>query len=286
MFFKKKEGPKLPKETVKREPPDNLWIKCESCGEILYKKHLEKNLWVCPNCGYHFRIDSSLYMRILLDDGELLEEYATDLKTVDWLNFPGYKEKLESLRKKTGLDESARVGKARIGGHDVVFFITDFRFLAGSMGAVMGERFYVGAVKAIEMGVPYISLTASGGGARMHEGIVSLMQMAKTTVAVIKMEEAGIPFISILTDPTMGGVMASFAALGDVIIAEKGALIGFAGPRVIKQTIRQDLPPGFQRSEFLMEKGQLDIVVSRHDLRNTLIRLLDTILKSGRAERS
>jgi len=273
MLFGKKDK-KIPQITEKRETPDNLWIKCDNCSEILYKKHLERNFWICSNCNYHFRITSEQYMNYLLDGGIFIEEYLTDLETIDFLNFPGYKEKIKELKGKTKLNESARVGYAKINNFDVIFFITDFRFLAGSMGAVLGEKFFFGALKSIEKKIPYIALTSSGGGARMHEGIVSLMQMAKTTLAVLELKKHSILYINILTDPTMGGVMASFAALGDILIAEPGALLGFAGPRVIEQTIKQKLPEGFQRSEFLLKKGQLDLVVSRNELKQTISKSL------------
>jgi acetyl-CoA carboxylase carboxyl transferase subunit beta len=213
-------------------------------------------------------------MNYLLDGGTFIEEYLTDLETIDFLNFPGYKEKIKELKEKTKLNESSRVGYAKIDNFDVIFFITDFRFLAGSMGAVLGEKFFYGALKSIEKKIPYIALTSSGGGARMHEGIVSLMQMAKTTLAVLELKKHSILYVNILTDPTMGGVMASFAALGDILIAEPGALLGFAGPRVIEQTIKQKLPEGFQRSEFLLKKGQLDLVVSRSELKQTISKIL------------
>jgi len=273
MLFGKKDK-KIPQITEKRETPDNLWIKCDNCSEILYKRHLERNFWICSNCNYHFRITSEQYMNYLLDGGTFIEEYLTDLETIDFLNFPGYKEKIKELKEKTKLNESSRVGYARIDNFDVIFFITDFRFLAGSMGAVLGEKFFYGALKSIEKKIPYIALTSSGGGARMHEGIVSLMQMAKTTLAVLELKKHSILYINILTDPTMGGVMASFAALGDILIAEPGALLGFAGPRVIEQTIKQKLPEGFQRSEFLLKKGQLDLVVSRSELKQTISKIL------------
>jgi acetyl-CoA carboxylase carboxyl transferase subunit beta len=273
MLFGKKDK-KIPQITEKRETPDNLWIKCDNCSEILYKRHLERNFWICSNCNYHFRITSEQYMNYLLDGGTFIEEYLTDLETIDFLNFPGYKEKIKELKEKTKLNESSRVGYAKIDNFDVIFFITDFRFLAGSMGAVLGEKFFYGALKSIEKKIPYIALTSSGGGARMHEGIVSLMQMAKTTLAVLELKKHSILYINILTDPTMGGVMASFAALGDILIAEPGALLGFAGPRVIEQTIKQKLPEGFQRSEFLLKKGQLDLVVSRSELKQTISKIL------------
>jgi acetyl-CoA carboxylase carboxyl transferase subunit beta len=273
MLFGKKDK-KIPQITEKRETPDNLWIKCDNCSEILYKRHLEKNFWICSNCNYHFRITSEQYMNYLLDGGTFIEEYLTDLETIDFLNFPGYKEKIKELKEKTKLNESSRVGYAKIDNFDVIFFITDFRFLAGSMGAVLGEKFFYGALKSIEKKIPYIALTSSGGGARMHEGIVSLMQMAKTTLAVLELKKHSILYVNILTDPTMGGVMASFAALGDILIAEPGALLGFAGPRVIEQTIKQKLPEGFQRSEFLLKKGQLDLVVNRSELKQTISKIL------------
>jgi acetyl-CoA carboxylase carboxyl transferase subunit beta len=271
MLFKKS---KLPQEVQKRETPEDLWVKCENCSEVIYRKQLEKNFWICFNCGFHFRINSSTYMSYILDGGDFTEEYMGDAQTIDFLNFPDYMNRIDKIKKETNLNESARVGLGKIGGANIIFFITDFRFLAGSMGAVMGEKFFIGAKKAIELKIPYISLTASGGGARMQEGIISLLQMAKTSLAINELEKHSIPYISILTDPTMGGVMASFAALGDILIAEPGALIGFAGPRVIEQTIKQKLPEGFQRSEFLLQKGQLDLIISRDKLKDTIIKIL------------
>ncbi|HHF53555.1 MAG TPA: acetyl-CoA carboxylase carboxyltransferase subunit beta [candidate division WOR-3 bacterium] len=273
MLFKKRK--KI--EGEKKDIPEGLFLKCEKCGELFYKNQLEKNLWVCPKCSFHFRVGVDFYKKILFDDGDFIEQFATDLESQDPLNFPGYKEKLERAKAKTGLKEAAISGLARINGKEVVFFLTDFRFLGGSMGSVYGEIFYRAAQEAIKRNIPFISLTSSGGGARMHEGIFSLMQMVKTTVAVVEMEEKGIPFISVLADPTMGGVMASFASLGDIIIAEPGALLGFAGPRVIQQTIKQDLPPGFQRSEFLLEKGFVDMVVPRKELKSVLSKLLNIL---------
>ncbi|MCS7245524.1 MAG: acetyl-CoA carboxylase, carboxyltransferase subunit beta [candidate division WOR-3 bacterium] len=273
MFFQRKET-KLPQTEQKRETPDNLWIKCENCSEILYRKHIEKNYWICPNCNYHFRINSDLYLNYILDGGGFIEEYVYNLETKDFLNFPGYAEKLKELKEKTKLNDASRVGYGKIDNFDVIFFITDFRFLAGSMGAVLGEKFFYGVLKSIEKKIPYIALTSSGGGARMHEGIISLMQMAKTTLAVIELRKNSILYINILTDPTMGGVMASFAALGDILIAEPGALLGFAGPRVIEQTIKEKLPEGFQRSEFLLKKGQVDLVVPRNELKTTISKIL------------
>jgi len=274
MLFRRK---KKEIQAEKKDLPDGLWLKCKNCGEMLYKTQLEKNLWVCPKCGYHMRITSRDYMSILLDDGKFEEEIAPGLRSGDPLEFPSYKEKLETYRKKTGLDDAALAGVGYLDGKKIVLFLTDFNFMGGSMGSAVGEKFYRAAQKAIELRVPIVALTASGGGARMHEGIISLMQMVKTSLACAELDEARIPYINVLTDPTMAGVMASFASLGDVIIAEPGALLGFTGPRVIKQTIGEELPPGFQRSEFLLEHGMVDGVVHRKDLKTTLSKILDVL---------
>ncbi|MEO0199429.1 MAG: acetyl-CoA carboxylase, carboxyltransferase subunit beta [candidate division WOR-3 bacterium] len=271
MLFKKKKE----LEPSKREVPEGLFVKCESCGEMIYKSILEKNFLVCPKCGFHFRANVNVYKSLLLDIGEFEETIAEHLESLDPLEFPSYKEKLRQAQGATGLKDAAVAGIGTIGGKKAVFFITDFRFLGGSMGSVYGEIFYRACEKAREKKIPLISVTSSGGGARMHEGIFSLMQMVKTTIGVELLNEAKIPFISVVCDPTMGGVMASFASLGDLNIAEPGALLGFAGPRVIEQTIKQTLPPGFQRSEFLLQKGFLDMVVPRKELKSTLIKILD-----------
>ncbi len=264
-------------EAEKRQAPDGLWYKCDNCGEILYRAQLERNLWVCPNCGYHFRIGALKYKEIFLDNSKFEEEIAPNLESLDPLDFPDYKAKIEKSQRKTGLKEAAIAGVGLIGGKKVVVFITDFGFMGGSMGSVVGEKFYRAARRAIELKIPLISITASGGGARMHEGIISLMQMVKTSLASLELDEAGIPYIVILTHPTMGGVMASFASLGDILIAEPNALLGFAGPRVIKDTIRQELPKGFQRSEFLLEHGMIDMVVPRTELKEKLVTILDIL---------
>ncbi len=274
MLFRRK---KKEIQAEKKELPDGLWLKCKSCGEILYKTQLEKNLWVCPKCSFHMRITARDYMKILLDTGEFEEEIAPGLKSLDPLEFPDYKTKLETYRQRTGLNDAAVAGVGYLDGKKIVLFITDFNFMGGSMGSAVGEKFYRAAKKAIELRVPLIALTASGGGARMHEGIISLMQMVKTSLACAELDEARIPYINVLADPTMAGVMASFASLGDVIIAEPGALLGFTGPRVIKQTIGEELPPGFQRSEFLLEHGMVDKVVSRKELKSVLSRILDIL---------
>ncbi len=279
LLFKKKKP--LGLDSEKKSLPDGLWYKCDNCGEILYRAQLERNLWVCPKCGYHFRIGALKYKEIILDDGEFEEEIAPDLESVDPLEFPEYKAKLEKSQRKTGLKEAAIAGVGKLGGKRIVAFITDFGFMGGSMGSVVGEKFYRAAQKAIELRVPLVAITASGGGARMHEGIISLMQMVKTSLAALEMEEAGIPYLVVLTHPTMGGVMASFASLGDVLIAEPNALLGFAGPRVIRDTIRQELPKGFQRSEFLLEHGMIDMVIPRQELKEKIVKILD-ILEGNR----
>jgi acetyl-CoA carboxylase carboxyl transferase subunit beta len=270
MLFKKKKE----LEPAKREIPEGLFVKCESCGEMLYKTVLEKNFLVCPKCNYHFRANVEIYKKLLLDSGDFKEAIASHLESDDPLEFPEYRAKLKQAKESTGLKEAAIAGVGTMGGFEIVLFLTDFRFLGGSMGSVYGEIFYRACETARDRKLPLISVTSSGGGARMHEGIFSLMQMVKTTIGVEILNENKIPFISVVCDPTMGGVMASFASLGDINIAEPGALLGFAGPRVIEQTIKQTLPPGFQRSEFLMQKGFLDMVVSRKEMKGTLIKLL------------
>ena len=275
MFFrrKKKKVPP-PKKKSRISIPDDFWVKCPSCGSILPNPDLTANAKVCPKCGYHFRIGAYEYANLLFDEG-IEKEIGANLVSADPLNFPGYKDKMRKYERLYGLKDSSVAGIGHIFGRKVVGFFTDFAFLGGSMGSVFGEKFYRAAREARRKRVPLIAVLFSGGGARMHEGIFSLMQMVKTTVGVIQLEERGVPYITVLGDPTMGGVMASFAALGDVIIAEPNALIGFAGPRVIKQTIGQDLPPGFQRSEFQLEHGQVDLVVDRREMKRTIARLLD-----------
>lgn len=274
--------PRKPQELMEQpDIPEGRWIKCPGCKHLLYRTQLERALWVCPFCGLHFRIPAETYARILLDEDPPPEATDFGLVSVDPLGFPEYAEKLAQAQKRTGLRDAAMVYGGNLGGIPVVLFTTDFRVLAGSMGSVVGEVFVRAARKAIHERKPFLALTASGGGARMQEGILALMQMAKTTVAVRELNEAGIPYINILTDPTMGGVMASFASLGDLLIAEPGALLGFAGPRVIQQTIRQKLPRGFQRAEFLLEHGMLDLVVPRHKLKNTLKTLLELVWNHG-----
>lgn len=253
--------------------PEGLWVKCDNCREIIYRKEVEKNYKVCPKCDYHFRITASERLPYLADEGSFLE-VEDGLSPKDFLGFKDYKDKLKTSRKKTGLKDAVISGEAKIGGRPVSLVIMDFNFMGGSMGSVVGEKIARAVERAVEKRVPFVSV-ASSGGARMQEGILSLMQMAKTSAAVARLGEAGLPFISVLTDPTFGGVTASFAMLGDVIVAEPKSLIGFAGPRVIEQTIKQQLPAGFQRAEFLLEHGMIDMIVPRKDMRTTLGKILD-----------
>lgn len=259
----------------KREMPDNLWIKCKGCGEILFKKELEKDLHICPKCGYHFRLGSNSYIPILADDNSYSELFA-NLTSTDPLDFKTnkkYSDQLKEARKRTGLKEACRIGHARIDGYPVILGAMDFGFIGGSMGSVVGEKVSRGIDAARDNNCPLV-LVSSSGGARMQEGVLSLMQMAKTSAKLSLISEEGPLFISILTDPTTGGVTASFGMLGDVIIAEPGALVGFAGPRVIKQTIGEDLPEGFQRSEFLLEKGFVDMIVERSKMKSEVSKLI------------
>ena len=261
----------------KREIPSGLWTKCEECGEIIYNKTLDEQLKVCPKCQYHFPIGAHERIQQLLDP-ETFKECDADLRANDPLEFRGpktYKEKLQLDEAATGLSEAAVTGKGRLRGHRVVFGVTDSRFIMGSMGSVVGEKITRAIERALKARLPLIIVSGSGGGARMYEGMYSLMQMAKTSAALAQLHAARLPFISVLTDPTMAGVMASYASLGDLVLAEPRALIGFTGPRVIEQTIRQRLPEGFQRSEFLLEHGLLDLIVPRRQLKATLEDLLE-----------
>jgi len=272
-WFKKAKSGLTGKE--KKEIPDGLWSKCPECGEIIYTKQLEESLWVCPNCEYHFRIPSHKYIRMILDNGEL-QEYDVDLESKDPLRFKDskkYPDRIKAAQAKSGLKDAVKAGIGKIDSIDVSFAIMEFSFVGGSMGSVVGEKIARAIERAIEREILLILVSCSGG-ARMQEGILSLMQMAKTSALLAVLAGKKIPFISVLTNPTTAGVMASYASLGDVIIAEPKALLGFAGPRVIQQTIGQDLPEGFQSSEFFLEKGFLDKIVNRSQLRETLILLL------------
>ena len=271
-----------PKTQNKRDVPEGLWVKCDSCGEIIYSRELERNLHVCMKCGYHFRISSRQYAEIILDAGAI-EEFGGKLQTTDPLHFKDSKKYLDRVKAavgKTGLNDAVLTGTGYIDGRSVVAAIMDFGFIGGSMGSVVGEKIARAIERARDDRRPLLILSASGG-ARMMEGILSLMQMAKTAALLGELSEAGVPYISILTNPTTGGVTASFATLGDVIVAEPRALIGFAGPRVIRETVNQELPAGFQRSEFLLEHGMIDLIVPRAELKETLSRLLGFIDRSG-----
>ena len=260
----------------KKTLPDGLWQKCDYCGEILFTKELEKRLWVCSKCNNHFIIDTDRYIEILCDPGSFAETHR-GLRSGDPLGFKDlkrYDQRIRDSMKKTGREEAVVTGFAQINGRDVVLAIMDFEFMGGSMGSVVGEKIARATTDATKYRRPLIIISRSGG-ARMQESILSLMQMAKTCAALSRLADAGVPFVSIVTNPTTGGVTASFASLGDVIIAEPKALIGFAGPRVIQQTIRQELPEGFQRSEFLLKHGVIDIICPREKLRQTLEGLLD-----------
>jgi acetyl-CoA carboxylase carboxyl transferase subunit beta len=274
-WFKKERptGASLESPEKKVKIPEGLWIKCDNCKEIIYRKEVDKNFKVCPKCDYHFRITASERLPYLVDEGSFLE-VEDGLSPKDALGFKDYKDGLKSYRKKTGLKDAVISGEAKIGGRPVSVVIMDFNFMGGSMGSVVGEKITRAVERAIEQRMPFIAVSSSGG-ARMQEGILSLMQMAKTSAAVARLGEAGLPFISVLTDPTFGGVTASFAMLGDIIIAEPRSLVGFAGPRVIEQTTKQQLPPGFQRAEFLLEHGLIDMIVPRREMHTKLGKIID-----------
>ncbi len=248
------------------------WVKCDSCKEILYKEDVHKNYSVCPNCGKHFRISARRRLEQIVDENTF-EEMDSNLQTTDPLQFEGYTKKIALLQEKTKINEAVKTGIGKINGEQAVIAIMDGNFLMGSMGCVVGEKITRAIETAIEKRLPLIMFCVSGG-ARMQEGIISLMQMAKTSAALAKLDDAGLLYISVLTDPTTGGVTASFAMLGDIILAEPDALIGFAGPRVIEQTLKQKLPEGFQRSEFLLEHGFIDKIVTRKDMKDTLSQIL------------
>lgn len=272
-FRRSKES--IASETKKKEIPDGLWLKCENCGEIIHRTILEQQLFTCQKCNFHFRIGSKEYISILLDEGTFKETDAK-MKSKDILNFTDtkpYKARIKESIAKTGLNDAVRTGTGKINGIPVAIACMDFAFIGGSMGSVVGEKVARITDKARKSRIPLI-IVSSSGGARMMEGAFSLMQLAKTNAKLAQLANESIPYISILTDPTTGGVTASYAMMGDVNIAEPGALIGFAGPRVIRQTIGKDLPPGFQRAEFQLEHGFVDLVVHRKDMKETVTRLL------------
>jgi len=274
--------PRKPKYTIvkvakKKGIPDGLWIKCPDCNTLIYNKKLEENLKVCSKCNYHFGVGAWERIQLLIDK-DTFKEMDASLESLDPLSFAGpksYQEKLKKDQEITGLKDAAITGQGAIDGKKVFVGVTDSRFIMGSMGSVVGEKLTRLIERSIEDKHPLIIVSGSGGGARMYEGMFSLMQMAKTSCALARHNKAVCPFISVLTNPTMAGVMASFASLGDFIIAEPKALIGFTGPRVIEQTLRQKLPEGFQSSEFLLEHGLIDMIVHRKSLKETISKLLD-----------
>jgi acetyl-CoA carboxylase carboxyl transferase subunit beta len=274
-WFKRSKQNISPK-SQKSDVPDGQWTKCEKCGEIIYARQLEMNAWVCFKCNYHFRVGSEEYISILFDKNSF-KESDKKMKSGDPLEFEDtkkYSDRISETIKKSGLNDAVRTGLGTINGQKVSFACMDFKFIGGSMGSVVGEKIARAIDRAYENKIPMIIISQSGG-ARMMEGALSLMQMAKTSSRLARLSEAGLPYISVLADPTTGGTTASYAMLGDVIVAEPKALIGFAGPRVIKQTIGRDLPKGFQRSEFLLENGFVDVIVPRKELKEKLSTLIN-----------
>jgi acetyl-CoA carboxylase carboxyl transferase subunit beta len=276
MAWFKRESGELDTSGEKKIRTEGLWVKCENCRQIIWKKDLEENMNVCPKCDKHFRIDARARLALLLDDNQY-ETFDGNLTTTDPLKFVDlkpYSSRLRQAKQDTGLEDAIINAQGKLAGRPVIASVMEYAFIGGSMGAVVGEAIARAVERAAETRTPLIIVSASGG-ARMMEGVISLMQLAKISAALARLDEAKVPYISLLTDPTTGGVTASFAMLGDLNIAEPGALIGFAGPRVIEQTIRQKLPPGFQRSEFLLEHGMLDAVVHRKQLKQYITRALD-----------
>ncbi len=282
-WFKRQAG-ELDTSGEKKVRTEGLWVKCDDCRQIIWKKDLDANLNVCPKCQRHFRVDARTRLAYLLDDGEY-ETRDDNLSSTDPLQFTDlkkYSDRLRKAKKDTGLNDAVLTGRGKLEGRTVIVSALEYAFIGGSMGAVVGEAITRAVEIATTERTPLIIVSASGG-ARMMEGVISLMQLARISAALARMDDAGVPYISVLTDPTTGGVTASFAMLGDLNIAEPGALIGFAGPRVIEQTIRQKLPEGFQRSEFLLEHGMLDAVVHRKDMKAYIARALDFMSPNGRS---
>jgi len=281
-WFKKSKAPIAPVGSKKVQMPEGLWTKCKNCEEIIYSKEIERNLNVCPKCDYHFRISARERIDLVIDEGTF-NETDPDMASVDFLKFKDskkYVDRIKAAVAKNGGGDAVVTGSGLMNGQEVVVAVFDFAFLGGSMGSVVGEKI----TRAIELGLEKkapVMVFSSSGGARMQESILSLMQMAKTSAALAKLKKAGIPFISVLTDPTTGGVTASFAMLGDLNVAEPKALIGFAGPRVIEQTIRQQLPEGFQRSEYLLDHGMVDMIVSRKEMKAKLSQALRIFTKQA-----
>jgi acetyl-CoA carboxylase carboxyl transferase subunit beta len=273
-WFKKEKKPKEPVEQ-RQTIPEGLWIKCDDCKEIVYRKDVEQNFNVCPRCGWHFRMTARERFELLFDDRGF-REFATNLRSADPLGFRDtkrYKDRLKVYEARVGPGDAVRCAEGKLDGKPLIICAMEYDFMGGSMGSVVGEKITLAIERAVDKKLPLIIVSCSGG-ARMQEGILSLMQMAKISAALERLRAAHLPYISILTDPTTGGVTASFAMLGDVHIAEPKALIGFAGPRVIEQTIRQKLPEGFQRSEFLLEHGMIDLITQRADMKPTVARLI------------
>ena len=277
--IKKRENKALINKKANIDIPVGKWVKCEKCKEILYKETVRENYNICPNCGHYFRMHINRRLELIIDKGTY-KRFDLNIETTNPLEIEDYPKKLKILREKTGLEEAVACGTGKINGENIVICIMDSGFLMGSMGAVVGEKITYAIEQAIKLKIPIIIFCTSGG-ARMQEGIISLMQMAKTTEALTKLDEAGLLYISVLTDPTYGGVTASFASLGDIVLAEPNAMIGFAGQRVIEQTIKEKLPEGFQTAEFLLEHGFVDKIVERHELKETLYKLIK-LGKGGR----
>ncbi len=268
----------------KKAVPEGLWAKCPSCNAVLYRAEMERNMEVCPKCGYHNRIGARRRLDLFLDD-DSREEIGAELESGDPLKFKDskkYKDRLSAAQKKSGEKDALVVMRGQLKGREIIVAAFEFSFMGGSMGSVVGQRFVEGVNAAIERRCPMVCFAASGG-ARMQESLFSLMQMAKTSAALNRMSGHGLPFISVMTDPTMGGVSASFAMLGDLNIGEPGALIGFAGPRVIEQTVRETLPEGFQRSEFLLEHGAIDMIIDRREIRDRLASILGMLVPESRS---
>ena len=277
IWFKKEIRPNG-EETKNVKVPLGLWVKCDHCGEIIFKKEVERNLDVCPKCNYHFRISAGARIAMVADEGTF-KEFNAGVEPVDALDFKDlkkYKDRIKTSQKDSGLKDAIITGEAEINGAQAMLAAFEFSFVGGSMGSVVGEKITRAVERACDAGCGVV-IFSSSGGARMQESILSLMQMAKTSAALGRLRACGLPYISVLTDPTMGGVTASFAMLGDVIIAEPRALIGFAGPRVIAETIRQKLPDGFQRAEYLLEHGSIDMIVERKLMKETLGKLLSML---------
>jgi acetyl-CoA carboxylase carboxyl transferase subunit beta len=281
MFWLKRERKKFDSVVKgKSKVPEGFWKKCPSCSQIIFNEEIQRNLMVCPKCNYHFRLNAKERIKLIVDRGTFSESYA-EMQTKDPLNFKDvkkYKDRIKTLKNEGKKNSAIIVGEGKISGKRAMLGFFEFEFMGGSMGSVVGEKIAKIIENAIEESLGVV-IFSSSGGARMQEGIFSLMQMVKTSAALSKLKERGLPFISVLTDPTTGGVTASFAMLGDVIIAEPKALICFAGPRVIEQTIRQTLPEGFQRAEYLLEHGMIDMIVHRQDLKKTISKLLNMLTK-------